>query len=233
MGVEQVNDKPSRWFKTNPLNLLNCKYTNACLFVHFIHLQYNTIMEFSYILVLFSATQPTPSSNFVVVVLANNTVLCLLDGQPAASCSIRYGTDPTYGVLPNTDSAITGGVITLTSTLTGDTTYYIVSTTTRSLTMELRGSFTTCTTQDLIVSSTIVEPQSSCGEPTGDDPLACYSGVTPGSTVMYRCVVGSLVTLSGQSIRTCQSDGTWSGTTPSCVCTSEFTSCNCLQHGTL
>ena len=144
-----------------------------------------------------------------------------------------YGTDPTYGVLPNTDSAITGGVITLTSTLTGDTTYYIVSTTTVSLTMERRGSFTTCTTQDLMAPNTIVQPQSSCGEPSGNIRLACYSGVTPGSTVTYRYAPGSLVRLSGHSIRTCQSDGTWSGTTPSCVCTSEFTSCNCLQHGTL
>ena len=183
--------------------------------------------------VVFSGTQPTPSSVFEVVVLANNSVQCLLDGQPAASCSIRYGTDPTYSNLPNTDTAVAGGVITLTSTLTGDTTYYIVSTTTGSLTMELRGSFTTCTTQDLMVPNVTVQPQSSCGEPSGDNPLACYSGVTPGSTVMYHCVAGSLVTLSGQSIRTCQSDGTWSGTTPSCVCTSEFTSCNCLQHCTL
>ena len=188
---------------------------------------------YCYILVL-SATQPTLSTNFEVVVLANNSVQCLLDGQPAASCSIRYGTDPTYRVLPNTDSAVTGGVITLTSTLTGDTTYYIVSTTTGSLTMELRGSFTTCTTQDLMVSNVTVQPQSRCGQPTGDDPLACYSGVTAGSIVVYHCVAGSLVTLSGQSIRTCQSDGTWSGTTPSCVCTSELTlSYDCLQHGTL
>ena len=188
---------------------------------------------YCYILVL-SATQPTLSSNFEVVVLANNSVQCLLDGQPAANCSIRFGTDPTYRVLPNTDSAVTGGVITLTSTLTGDTTYYIVSITTGSLTMERRGSFTTCTTQDLMVSNTIVQPQSSCGEPSGDNPLACYSGVTPGSTVMYYCVAGSLVTLSGQSIRTCQSDGTWSGTTPSCVCNSELAlSHDCLQHGTL
>ena len=173
------------------------------------------------------------ASGLHAVVLPSNSVLCLLDGQPAASCSIRYGTDPTYRVLPNTDSAVTGGVITLTSTLTGDTTYYIVSTTSGSMIMERRGSFTTCTTQDL-VSNTIVQPQSSCGEPSGDDPLACYSGVTPGSTVMYYCVAGSLVTLSGQSIRTCQSDGTWSGTAPSCVCTSELTlSYDCLQHGTL
>ena len=177
---------------------------------------------YCYILV-FSGTQPTPSNNFEVVVLANNSVQCLLDGQPATNCSIRYGADPTYRVLPNTDSAVTGGVITLTSTLTGDTTYYIVSTTTGSLTTELRGSFTTCTTQDLMVSNVTVRPHSSCGEPSGEDPLVCYSGVTPGSAVMYYCIAGSLVTLSGQSIRICQSDGIWSGTTPSCVCTSEFT----------
>ena len=172
---------------------------------------------------MFSATQPTPSNNFEVAVLANNSVQCLLDGQPATNCSIRYGADPTYSNLPNTDSAVAGGVITLTSTLTGDTTYYIVSATTGSLTTELCGSFTTCTTRDLIVSNVIVRPQSNCGEPSGEDPLACYSGVSPGSTVMYYCIAGSLVTLSGQSIRICQSDGIWNGTTPSCVCTSEFT----------
>ena len=171
---------------------------------------------------LSSVTQSTPSSNFEVVVLPSNSVQCLLDGQPAASCSIRYGTDPTYRVLPNTDSAVTGGVITLTSTLTGDTTYYIVSIINGSLTMKLCGSFITCTTQDLMAPNTLVRPQSSCGDPTGDDPLACYSGVTPGSTVVYHCVASSLVTLSGRSTRTCQSDGTWSGTTPSCKCTSEF-----------
>ena len=172
---------------------------------------------------MFSATQPTPSNNFEVVVLANNSVQCLLNGQAATNCSIRYGADPTYRVLPNTDSAVTGGVITLTSTLTGDTTYYIVSTTTGSLTIEFHGSFNTCTTQDLIVSNVTVRPQSNCGEPSGEDPLACYSGVTPGSTVMYHCIAGSLVTLSRHSVRICQSDGIWSGTTPSCVCTSEFT----------
>ena len=162
------------------------------------------------------------ASGLRAVVLPGNTVLCLLDGQPAASCSIRYGADPTHRVLPNTDSAVTGGVITLTSTLTGDTTYYIVSTTTGSLTTELRGSFNTCTAQDLIVSNVTIRPQSNCGEPSGDDPLACYSGVTPGSTVMYHHAAGSLVTLSGHSVRICQSDGIWSGATPSCVCTSEF-----------
>ena len=154
---------------------------------------------------------PHAASGLRAVVLPGNTVLCLLDGQPAASCSIRYGADPTYRVLPNTDSAVTGGVITLTSTLTGDTTYYIVSTTTGSLTTELRGSFSTCTTQDLMAPNTIVQPQSSCGEASGNIQLACYSGVTPGSTVTYRYPPGSSVS---QSTRRCQSDGTWSGTTP-------------------
>ena len=162
----------------------------------------------------------TENSGLQVVVLANNSVQCLLDGQPAATYSIRYGTDPTYRVLPNTDSAVTGGVITLTSTLTGDTTYYIVSITTGSLTMKLRGSFTICTTQDLMVSNTIVQPQSSCGDPTGYVHLACYSGVTPGSTVVYYCAAGSL---SRQSTRTCQfNHGTWSGTTRNCVCNGEL-----------
>ena len=198
------------------------------------YLQYNIWSLPSILLYTCVLSHTTHTKQQLIVVLANNSVQCLLDEQPAASCSIHYGTDPTYRVLPNTDSAVTGGVITLTSTLTGDTTYYVVSTTTGSLNMELRGSFTTCTTQDLMAPNTLVQPQSSCGEPSGDGPLACYSGVTPGSTVMYHCVAGSLLTLSGQSIRTCQSDGTWSGTTPSCVCTSKFTlSYDCLQHCTL
>ena len=165
----------------------------------------------------------TQNSGLQVVVLANNSVQCLLDGQPAASCSIRYGTDPTYRVLPNTDSAVTGGVITLTSTLTGDTTYYIVSTTIGSMNMELRGSFITCTTQDLMAPNTLVQPQSSCGEPSGNIHLACYSGVTPGSTVTYRYTPGSSVS---QSTRQCQSDGNWSGTSPNSGESSHFTVCH-------
>ena len=119
------------------------------------------------------------ASGLRAVVLPGNTVLCLLNGQPAASCTIRYGVDPTYRILPNT---------------------------------ELRGSFTTCTTQDLMAPNTIVQPQSSCSEASGNIRLACYSGVTPGSTVTYRYPPGSSVS---QSTRRCQSDGTWSGTTPS------------------
>ena len=160
----------------------------------------------------------TQNSSLEAVLLINNTLQCLLDGEPAANCLIHYGADPTYNNLPNTDSSATGSIITLTSTLTGDKTYYIVSITTRSLTLKLRGSFNTCTTQDLLMLNVTVQPQSSCGNPTGDNPLACYSGVTPGSTVMYSCATRSLVRLSGQSIRTCQLDGTWSGNTPSCVC---------------
>ena len=95
--------------------------------------------------------------------------------------------------------------------LTGDTTYYIVSTTTGSLTTELRGSFNTCNTQDLMAPNTVVQPQSSCSEASGNIRLACYSEVTPGSTVTYHYPPGSSVS---QSTIRCQSDGTWSGTTP-------------------
>ena len=109
----------------------------------------------------------------------------------------------------------------LTSNLTGDTTYYSVSITTGYLSIELHGSFNTCTIQDLMVLNVTVQPQSSCGDPTGKVAQACYSGVTPGSTVLYRCATSSFVILSGQSLRTCQFDGIWGGTTPNCVCNGE------------
>ena len=160
----------------------------------------------------------TQNSSLGVIILANNTILCLHDEQPAANCSIHYGADSSN--LPYTDSAVIGGVITLTSisNLTGDTAHYIMSTDIGLLTVNLHGSFNTCTTQDLMVSNVTVQPQSRCGGPTGDDPLACYSGVTPGSTVVYHCANSSLVRVSGKSSRTCLSDGTWGGTTPSCAC---------------
>ena len=161
-------------------------------------------------------------NSFKAVVCANNTVQCLLNGHPAANCSISYGTDPNYNVLPHTDSAAVGGVITLTATLTGETTYYNVSTTTGSFSMEIHGSFNTCTTQyDMIPNATFC-PQSFLDQPTEDVPLAWYSGVTPGSIVMYCCTNSSFISLTGQSTRICQYNGTWSGTTPSCVCNGEL-----------
>ena len=169
-----------------------------------------------------TALSGTGNNGLQVYVLPSNTVLCLLDGQPAANCSIRYGNDSSYSNLENIDRSMATGISILTSILTGDTTYYIVSTTTGTLTVELRGSFTTCTTQDLMMSNVTVQPQSSCGDPTEEVAQACYNGVTPGSTVLYRCA--SFVRLSGQSMRTCQSDETWSGTTPSCVCNGKLLS---------
>ena len=144
--------------------------------------------------------------------------MCLHDEQPSANCSIHYGAHSSN--LLNTDSAGTGGFIILTSNLTGNTTYYVVSMVIGLLTVKLHGSFNTCSTQDLVVSNVTVQPQSSCGEPSEDNPLACYSGVTPGSTVVYHvhCYNSSYMSLPEQSTRTCQSAGMWSGTTPSCVC---------------
>ena len=41
-----------------------------------------------------------------------------------------------------------------------------------------------------------------------------FTTTTFGSTATYSCNTG--YTLSGGSIRTCQSDGTWSGSVPTC-----------------
>ena len=147
---------------------------------------------------------------------------CLLNQQPAANCLIRYGTDPNYNAMPHTDGAAVGSVITLTATLTGEKTYYIVSTTTGSFSVEFNGSFNTCTTQHDMMPNATFWPPSVFGQPTGDIPQAWYSGVTPGSIVMYYCANSSFISLAGQSIRTCQDNGTWSGTTPSCVCNGEL-----------
>ena len=170
----------------------------------------------------------TKNSTLQAIVLSSNTVLCLHDEQPAANCSIHYGADPNN--LLNTDTAMADGVIILTSNLTRDTTFYMVFRTIGLLTVKLHGSFNTCSTQDPMVSRVTFQPQSSCGELSGDDLLACYNGVTPGSTVVYHCANGSFVSPSGQSTRTCQSNGTWSGTTPSCVCNGEMSSPVAIVH---
>ena len=160
-------------------------------------------------------------SSFEVVVLPNNTMQCQSNGQPITHCLVKYGTDPTYSDLPNTDSAVEGGVIPLTSMLIGSTIYYTISTMQTSLTMKFNGSFNTCITQELIASNVTFQPHSRCVEPSEKDPLACYSGVTPGSIVVYYCANSSFASLSGQLTRTCHSDGSWNGTAPSCVCNGE------------
>jgi len=164
----------------------------------------------------------TKNSTLQAIVLSSNTVLCLHDEQPASNCSIHYGANPSN--LLNTDTAIADGVIMLTSNLTGDTTFYMVFTAIGSVTVKLYGSFKICSIQDLMLLRVTVQPQSSCGEPSGDGPIACYNGVTPGSTVVYHCANSSIVSPSGQSTRMCQSNGMWSGTTPSCVCNGKMSS---------
>ena len=168
---------------------------------------------------LFSGTK---NSTLQAIVRSSNTVLCLYDEQPASNCSIQYGANPNN--LLNTDTAITGGVIMLTSNLTGDTIFYMVFTTIGSLTVKLHGSFNICSIQDLEVLTITFQPQSSCGEPSGDGPIACYNGVTPGSTVVYHCANSTFVSPSGHSTRTCQSNEMWSGTTPSCICNGKMSS---------
>ena len=195
-----------------------------------VYFHFHVIMIISWNLHIYHVFTPldTQNSSLGVIILPNNTILCLHNEQPAANCSIHYGTDSSN--LPYTDSAVDGGVITLTSNLTGNATHYIMSTAIGLLTVNLHGSFSTCTTQDLMVSNLTVQPQSNCGWPTGDDLLACYSGVTLGSTVVYYCANSSLVRVSGKSSRTCQSNGTWSGTTPSCVCNGKMSSIQYLVN---
>ena len=164
----------------------------------------------------------TKNSTLQATVLSSNTVLCLHDEQPAANCSIRYGADPSN--LLNTDTGMADGVIVLTSNLTGDTTFYMVFTTFGLLTVMLHGSFNTCSTQDPMGSRVTFQPQFSSGEPSANNLLACYNGVTPGSTLVYHCANSSFVSPSGQSTRTCQSNGMWSGATPKCVCNGELSS---------
>ena len=172
---------------------------------------------FTYNCVLFSDTK---NSTLQATVLSSNTVLCLHDEQPASNCSIHYGANPSN--LLNTDTAIADGIIMLTSNLTGNTTFYMVFTTIGSLTVKLHGYFKICSIQDLMVLTVTVQPQSSCGEPSGDSPIACYNGMTPGSTVVYHCANSTFVSPSDQSTRTCQSNGMWSGTTPRCICNGEI-----------
>ena len=177
-----------------------------------------------YSYVFFSGTR---NSSLQAVVLPSNTVLCQHDEQPVANCSIRYGADSSN--LLYYDSAVDGGFIILTSNLTGNTTFYMVFTTIGLLTVKVHGSFNICSIQNLMVSRVTFHPQNSCGEPSDacsecSGPLACYNGVTPGSTAVYHCANSSFVSPSGQSTRTCQSNGMWSGTTPSCVCNGEMSS---------
>ena len=76
----------------------------------------------------------------------------------------------------------------------------------------------------MVSNLTVQSAQFGCSETSGDDPLLCYSGVTPGSTVVYHCPNSSFERLPREFIRQCQSDGTWSGITPSCVQNGELSS---------
>ena len=50
-----------------------------------------------------------------------------------------------------------------------------------------------------------------------------------GSTVQYRCATGH--TVKGQSLRTCELDGSWSGSPPECVCKYFYSSSwECLRE---
>ena len=55
-----------------------------------------------------------------------------------------------------------------------------------------------------------------CPELTApDNGSVSYPNTQPGSTVTYTCHSG--YELSGVLSRTCQSDGTWSNTAPTCI----------------
>ena len=46
--------------------------------------------------------------------------------------------------------------------------------------------------------------------------MVMLTGRDPGSMALYSCEMGFM--LEGTMTRTCQSDGSWSGTEPTCVC---------------
>lgn len=50
-----------------------------------------------------------------------------------------------------------------------------------------------------------------------------FSSTAFGAVARYRCSPG--FTLSGVRSRTCKSDGTWSGTTPTCICEHDYSLC--------
>ena len=55
-----------------------------------------------------------------------------------------------------------------------------------------------------------------CGDPgTPDNGLRDLSSTTTGSTVQYSCQGGYM--LQGNSSRTCEANGVWSGEVPTCV----------------
>lgn len=55
-----------------------------------------------------------------------------------------------------------------------------------------------------------------CGSPdTTDGTVVMAAMTTPGSQATYTCA-SAYHNMVGDSIRTCQTDGTWSGTAPTC-----------------
>ena len=50
------------------------------------------------------------------------------------------------------------------------------------------------------------------------DGIVCYSETAVGSVALYYCLNCGFSSIQGSLYRTCQSDGTWSGSVPSCNC---------------
>ena len=51
-----------------------------------------------------------------------------------------------------------------------------------------------------------------------DNGIACYSGISIGSSAFYYCLKCGFTTIKGTSVRTCLPNGSWNGSIPQCNC---------------
>ena len=89
--------------------------------------------------------------------------------------------------------------------------------------MSIKQFFLISATPNVHMLLTYVIAVNDCGIPDGiavGSGSVTYSGTTFGEIADYRCDSGYVI--SGDSIRRCQVDSSWSGTTPSCILQSKI-----------